>query len=126
MYFGSRGFSLSQLGRCGRKNSSHSSDQARERARERERELMRGEFSLYSTWGPSPGHMLPKLGQVCASLPRGRNTLRHTQRCALTTTQVFLKLPQLTRVNLTVTNRPVTCMQSANPGQRVDLRPRQE
>lgn len=29
MYFGhsSRGFSLSQLGRCGRKNSSHSSDQ---------------------------------------------------------------------------------------------------
>lgn len=65
--------------------------------------------SSYSTWGPSLGHVLPKLRTgFCPSLPRGRNTLRHTQRCALTTTQVFLKLLQLTRVNLTVTNRPVT------------------
>lgn len=96
-YFGhsSRGLSLSQLGRCGRENSSHPSDQETER----ERELTRGGVLPFIPPGvPAQVTCCLNSGQVFAPpFPVGdcgRNTLRHTQRCALTATQVFSQAPR--------------------------------
>lgn len=57
--------------------------------------------------GPVHVTVLPRLRTgLPASLPLWRNALRHTRRCVVTITQVFLKPPKLTRLTLAVTNMP--------------------